>query len=162
MTNELLPGHKIVGSLASDPWANVAGIDIIQPFALGTSSLLSESCTTNKPPDSRSGISIHQNAPLTGSPEVISGNNIIGEVTNVAKVSGVGLVDLGLNKYSSMGLFNVENFLGFLDEDDYKFDPQIAEDQVHSPSTHLLNRMKNENTAFEEESAKDLWDPSSG
>jgi hypothetical protein len=176
LSNELLPGHRKVGTLASDPWANLAGVDFIQSFTLGPSSLLNQTCTSNKHPDGRSGLSTtHQNIKISGSSEVIIGNNIIGQAANVNNlphvstigntslhVGGVGLGDLGLNNYSSMGLFNVENFLGFLDEDDNQVSSHNAEDRFHSKSSSLISLVKNENVSFEDKNSKDLWDPSSG
>lgn len=174
-SNELLPGHKRVGTLASDPWANVAGVDFIQPFTLGPSTLLNQTCITNKHSNSQSGPITHQNIQIVGSPEVISGSNIIDQAANSANLShvstigkaslnvgGVGLGDLGLNNYSSMGLFNVENFLGFLDEDDNQVNLNNAEDWVPSKTSNLISLMKNGNVSFEDKNGKDLWDPSSG
>lgn len=175
LSNGLLPGHRRVGTLASDPWANVAGVDFIQPFTLGPSSLLNQTCTTNKHSNGSSGPITHQNIQIGGSPEVICGDNIIDQVANSANLShvptiekdslnvgGVGLGDLGLNNYSSMGLFNVENFLGFLDEDDNQGNLHNAEDWVPSKKSNLNSLMKDENVSFEDKNGKDLWDPSSG
>jgi hypothetical protein len=176
LSNDLLLGHRRVGTLASDPWSTVAGVDLIQSLSLGPSSLLKQTGSTSQPHDSGPVNDDHLNVPLTASPEVISGNDIIGHITDAAKLSqsvstmentslqvGVGeLGGLGLNSHSSMGLFNVDKFLGFLDEDDYQGDSQNAEDYVPSYSSALFGFRKSENITIEEESVKDLWDPSSG
>jgi hypothetical protein len=62
-----------------------------------------------------------------------------------------------------MGLFNVENFLGFLDEDDNKEESQNNPDEDPlSYSTPLATLRKSADDGLSEDYMKDLWDPSSG
>jgi len=171
-------GHVRVGTLTSDPWAS--GVDFIQPFPLGPLSLVRDASETTQPNIGPS-LETQRTESHNVSP-AMRGISVIGHISNATTVpSGKlsetgpslgtmplrvegGLVDLALRgSYSSMGLFNVENFLGFLDEDDNKeYSQNNADEDPLCYSTPLATLRKSADDGLSEDYMKDLWDPSSG
>ena len=176
-------GRSRLGGLAPDPWSSGAGIDFIQSLPLGSLALGRESSVSSQINVASSlggsGVQRNDTLPLT---TVIGADNSIGRLSSLSQPVSTslqtrsslgdaplqvreGLGEVGQSHHSHMGLFNVEKFLGFLDEDENQEDEEsVSEDpQAYSP----LVTFRRDDAVFEadivsEEDGRDLWDPSSG